>query len=91
MSEAVPLTFLVRGEVLPVGGDQTLRVDGPDLSASLVLGHALEHEEAGQLHGNTNASAASTEEEDAVLVEGSTGGLAGEPSGIDESTARSPG
>ena len=64
--------------------DETLRVREPDLLARLVFRHALELEEAHELHGDTDASGAGTEEEDAVVTEGTARSGRGEFGGVHE-------
>ena len=66
------LTLLVLRKLAASVEDETLRVREPDLLASLVFRHALELEEAHELHGDTDASGAGTEEEDAVVLEGTS-------------------
>ena len=63
------LTLLVLRQLATSIEDETLRVDKVDPLAGLLLGQALELEEAHELHGDTNTGRTSAEEEDAVIGE----------------------
>lgn len=78
------LTLLVFGQLAAVIVDEALRVYEPDPLAGLVLGQTLELEEAHQLHGDTDASGAGTEEENAVVGERATRSGRREFSGVRE-------
>lgn len=54
--------------------DEALRVDEPYTFASLLLRHALQLEEAHELHTDSDSSRASAEEEDTVVGEGAPRG-----------------
>lgn len=56
----------------------------PDLLLRLLLTHAHELEERGQLLRHTDACRACTEEQDPVVLEWETGGFGGESSGVEE-------
>lgn len=74
---------LVLGElVTTVVGDETIRVDEPELAASLFLCQTLLLEELDNLLGDTNTGTASAEEDGLVILDGDTRRL----DGVDEAT-----
>lgn len=69
---------LVVGElVTTVSSDQTLGVDQVEAVASILLGHALTHEELDDLLGDTDTGRTGSEEHGAVVLAGQAGALDG--------------